>query len=347
MINAVSGATGFLGAHVVCNLLQRACNVRAFKRSNSNLAEFNQIFGSYFTASQSAEVLPLLTWVDADVLEVLSIEKALEGVHTVYHCAAMVSFFQKDHAYMMQVNVTGTANMVNAALQCGVKQFCHVSSIAALGRAAAENHLNETSVWENGKHNSQYAISKYQAEMEVWRGQEEGLTVFVVNPGVILGIGNFKKGSLALVDAAAKGIPFYTEGVNGYVDAADVALCMVQLVQANISGQRFVLVAENLSNKELLFQLSKLFGVKPPFIKVTKFLAELAWISYAIKRIFKPGGLPLTKEIARSSLLKSYYSNQKIKTALQFEFKPIQETLSACVAAYLKTQTNPSIHEKN
>ena len=346
MINAVSGATGFLGAHVVCQLLQSGNQVRAFKRKSSNLSEFNQIFKSYFSEIESKNALSLLTWVDADVLEILSLESALAGASTIYHCAAMVSFFQKDHASMIEVNVTGTANMVNAALHCGVKQFCHVSSIAALGRAAAENHLDEKSTWENGKHNSQYAISKYQAEMEVWRGQEEGLTVFVVNPGVILGVGDFHKGSLTIIEAAAKGMPFYTEGVNGYVDVADVAACMLQLVRHNISGQRFVLVAQNLSNRELLFQLSELFGVKAPTIRVTKLLAELAWMAYAIKRLFIPRGLPLTKEIARSSLIKSYYSNTQIKNALQFEFRPIQETLANCVAAYLKIH-KPIIHEKN
>ncbi len=347
MINAVSGATGFLGAHVVCQLLQSGNHVRAFKRSNSDLSEFNLIFSHYFNELESKNALQLLTWVEADVLEILSLESALAGVTNVYHCAAMVSFFQKDHVTMMEVNVTGTANMVNAALLSGVKHFCHVSSIAALGRAAAENHLDENSTWQNGKHNSQYAISKYQAEMEVWRGQEEGLTVYVVNPGVIIGIGNFKKGSLTIIDAAAKGMPFYTEGVNGYVDVVDVASCMLQLVRSNNAGQRFVLVAENLSNKELLFQLSALFGLKAPSIKVTQILAELAWMAYAIKRLFIPGGLPLTKEIARSSLVKSYYSNTKIKTALQFDFKPIEQTLSNCVAAYLNTQTKLNIHEKN
>jgi len=339
VINAVSGATGFLGAHVVCKLLQDSVPVRAFKRKDSSLAEFNQIFAYYFQEEAALKAKSFLTWVDADVLEILSLQAALAGVSTVYHCAAMVSFFQKDHAHMMQVNVTGTANMVNAALLAQVKQFCHVSSIAALGRANAENHLNENSSWENGKHNSQYAISKYQAEMEVWRGQEEGLDVYVVNPGVILGVGNFKKGSLSLIDAVAKGMPFYTEGVNGYVDVEDVASCMIQLVQTNTNGQRFILVSENKSNKALISILAKLFGKKAPSIHVTKYLAELAWMAYAIKRLLVPGGLPLTKEIARSSLIKSYYSNQKIKTTLQFEFKSLAETLANCVAQYNQYKT--------
>jgi dihydroflavonol-4-reductase len=165
----VSGATGFLGAHVVCRLLQKGQQVRALKRENSSLAEFNYIYSLLFNTQQA---LSNLTWVNADVLDVPALEIALQGVTEVYHCAAMVSFSQKDKEQMMQINVQGTANMVNISLQCGVQKFAHISSIAALGREKSGIEVTEKTKWVNSKLNSNYAISKYKAEMGVWRASD-------------------------------------------------------------------------------------------------------------------------------------------------------------------------------
>lgn len=331
---AVSGATGFLGAHVVCKLLKEGKKLRAFKRTNSSLEEFDFIFRIYFGKDSSYQQQSLLEWVEADISDIPSLDEAFEGVEAIYHCAATVSFLQSEAELMMQVNAVGTANMVNIALVKGVKVFCHVSSIAALGRKKSGDTMDESSKWENSKLNSNYAISKYKAEMEVWRGAEEGLQVAIVNPGMIIGQGYFTKGALSLIGAAHKGMPFYTEGVNGYVDAEDVAEVMFRLVEEKKFGQRYVLVSENLSNRDLFNFLSEKFGKPLPKIKVTKFLAEIAWRFYAIKRFFSPKGLPLTKETARSSLNKSYYNSSKVKIELNFEFKPVYQTLQECVDSY-------------
>ena len=330
----VSGATGFLGAHVVCKLLKVGKKLRAFKRANSSLNEFDFIYRIYFGKEANFQNQPNLIWVEADINDIPSLEEVLEGVETVYHCAATVSFLQSEAELMMQVNVIGTANMVNISLIKGVKVFCHVSSIAALGRKKSGDTMDENSKWENSKLNSNYAISKYKAEMEVWRGAEEGLQVTIVNPGMIIGRGYYTKGALSLIGAAHKGMPFYTEGVNGYVDAEDVAEVMFRLVEEKKFGQRYVLVSENLSNQDLFNFLSEKFGKPLPKIKVTKLLAEIAWRFYAIKRLFNPKGLPLTKETARSSLNKSYYNSSKIKKELNFEFKPVYKTLQECVDSY-------------
>ncbi|MFY8020204.1 MAG: NAD-dependent epimerase/dehydratase family protein [Bacteroidia bacterium] len=331
---AVSGATGFLGAHVVCRLIKAGKKLRAFKRANSSLREFDFIYRIYFGPTARFQEQELLHWVEADVNDIPSLEEALDGVETVYHCAATVSFLQSEANLMMQVNVTGTANMVNISLIKGVKVFCHVSSIAALGRKKSGDTMDENSKWENSKLNSNYAISKYKAEMEVWRGSEEGLQVCIVNPGMIIGRGYYTKGALSLIGAAQKGMPFYTEGVNGYVDAEDVAEVMYRLVEEKKYGQRYVLVSENMSNRDLFNFLSEKFGKPLPKIKVTKLLAEIAWRFYAIKRIFNPKGLPLTKETARSSLNKSYYNSSKVQVELNFRFKSVQQTLQECVDSF-------------
>ncbi len=321
---AVTGATGFLGAHLVCMLLQKGKQVRAFKRKQSNMAEFNYIYALFFT---NADDQTNLNWVEADVLDLPSIELGLEGVDEVYHCAAMVSFHQRDADLMQQINVQGTSNMVNTSLQLGVKKFAHISSIAALGREKSGVTVSEKTKWVTSKLNSNYAISKHRAEMEVWRAAEEGLPVVIVNPGVILGSGDWNKGTCALFGMVKKGMPFFTEGINGYVDVMDVARITILLMEKGVYQERFVLVSENASMKWFLDEVSVMLHQKKPWIKVNKFIAEMAWMAAGIQRLFTGKKSGLTKETSRASLKKYQYNNEKIIRELQYEFIPLKQTL--------------------
>ena len=322
---AVSGATGFLGAHLVCRLLKKGLQVRALKRSDSNMAEFQYIYSLLFVNNEAKKNL---TWVEADVLDTPALNMALQGVNEVYHCAAMVSFSQKDKEKMMQVNVQGTANILNLSLIHGVKKFAHISSIAALGREKSGVQVTEKSKWVESKLNSNYAVSKYKAEMEVWRASVEGLNVVIVNPGVILGSGDWHKGSCALFNMAYNGMPFYTHGVNGYVDVLDVADATIQLMDNNIFAERFILVSENTNMKYFLDETSTQLNKKKPSIEVNKILAELAWMGASLAALFNGKKASLTKETSRASLNKYYYSNQKIKDKIGFEFIPIKQTIA-------------------
>lgn len=334
-MNLVSGATGFLGAHLVCTLLHHGEAVRACKRVSSSLKEFNFIFEHYFTSVLvQTEKRNLLTWVEADINDVSSLQVAMKDIHTVYHCAALVSFVASDRDRLMKINVEGTANMVNAALAAKVPVFCYASSVAALGRKKQGDVIDESAKWEESKYNSNYAISKYKAELEVWRGAEEGLKVCMVNPGVILGLGDYKKGSNAMVHTVYKGLPLYSMGVNGYVNVKDVARAMHQLVQQQIFGKRFVMVAESCQIRELFFMLADGFGVKRPFIKVTPFMAEIAWRIMYVVALFKSNALPITKETARAANYVSRYDAARIKKELNFEFISIPATVTECCQTY-------------
>lgn len=321
---AVTGATGFLGAHVVCMLLQKGKQVRAFRRKQSNMAEFNYIHHLFFNGNNLSHNL---TWFEADVLDLSSLEDGLQGIEEVYHCAAMVSFFQRDAEAMQQVNVQGTSNMVNTCLQLGVKKFAHISSIAALGREKSGTTVTEKTKWVTSKLNSNYAISKHRAEMEVWRAAEEGLSVVIVNPGVILGSGDWEKGTCALFSMVKKGMPFYTNGVNGYVDVMDVARVTILLMEKGVYQERFVLVSENASMHRFLDEVSTLLHKNKPRIKVTPLIAEIAWVVAGVQRLFTRKKSGLTKETSRASLKKYEYSNAKIKQELQYEFIPLSQTL--------------------
>lgn len=322
---AVSGATGFLGAHVVCRLLQKGHQVRAFKRTSSSLSEFNFI---YSLLLGSAPALGNLTWVEADVLDVPALEVALTGITEVYHCAAMVSFSPSDKEQMMQINVQGTANMVNISLQCGVQKFAHISSIAALGREKSGIEVNEKTKWVNSNLNSNYAISKYKAEMEVWRASEEGLPVVIVNPGVILGSGDWNKGSCVLFKMVKRGMPFYTDGVNGYVDVLDVADATITLMEKNKFAERYILISENMSMHDFLANAAHGLGAKKPILRINKFLAELSWIAAALAGFIVGKKPTITKETARASLKKYYYNNSKIKAHIGFNFIPLKQTIA-------------------
>jgi len=334
---AVSGASGFLGSYVVCMLLEKGKEVRAFRRA-SMLDEFEYIFYSYFgnaTHEQREHYKLKLTWVVADVLDIPSLETALEGVEEVYHCAAIVSFEQKHRDHLMKVNIEGTANMVNISLQKGVKKFCHVSSIAALGRAKSGDEVNEQTRWVDSKHNSNYAVSKYLAEMEVWRGAEEGLNVTIVNPGVILGAGDWTKGSCKLFRLVWKGMRFYTNGVNGYVDVRDVARAMITLTERSVFGKRFVLVGKNVNMKWYLDTVATHLGKKKPTIEVNRLLAEIAWIADGLKSMLTGKSPSLTKETARASLNKFYYSSRLIEQTIGFQFTPMEQTIAETCRQFL------------
>lgn len=337
---AVSGASGFLGSYIVCMLLQEGKMVRALRRASSSMLEFEAIFQYYFQQTSEADLAEIkkrLQWIEADVNDIPSLERALDGVTTVYHAAAMVSFIQKDKDRLMQVNVEGTANMVNISLLKGVQQFCHVSSIAALGRSNNQEPITENEKWTESKFNSNYAISKYKAEKEVWRAAEEGLNVVIVNPGVILGVGDWNKGSCKLFQMVWKGMPFYTHGINGYVDVQDVARAMIYLTEQKAYQERFVLVSENMNMFDYLTQVAKLMNKKPPTIKVNYLIAQLAWMVDGLRCALVGKKPALTRETARASLKQFYYSSKKIKSKYNFEFTPMDQTIKMTTLQFLKS----------
>lgn len=332
----VTGATGFLGSHLVCQLLAKGENVRACKRQTSDSSEFNFVYDFYFPAQESKmQMEKNLQWVRTDVLEIDTFSAALEGISAVYHCAALVSFDPKDRELLQQTNVEGTANVVNLCLTQGVKNLSYVSSIASLGRTKTGNTMDESCKWESSKLNSNYAISKYQSEMEVWRGSEEGLNVAMVNPGVIIGPGNFNKGSNELIKSVYNGMPLYSLGVNGYVDVRDVARALIELTERKIYSKRFILVGANLSIKDLFFSIADGFGKKRPYILITPFLAALSWRVMWVLRLFTKKGLAITKETARAAINESYYKNDAIIKEIAFTFTPIETTIKDCCKTYL------------
>ena len=332
----ITGCTGLVGSHLVAELVngqQALSTIKLLCRKNSDLSLLKNVLSRYGIN----EIPDNIEFVYGDVLDYDILENAMKDVDDVYHCAAVVSFDPSDKNSLMRVNVEGTKNMVNAALYCGVKKFCHVSSIAALGRALEGESIDEESPWTQSKNNSVYSISKHEAEMEVWRGIAEGLNATIVNPSLILGAGRWDSSSCELFNTVAKGFPFYTTGINGFVDVKDVTRAMIMLMKNNKFGQRYCLNGVLISYKELFTLMANNFNVKVPYIKVGKTLSEIAWrIFWLFGKI--QGKKPLiTKETARTATRKYSYSSEKIMRELNFTFTPIEESIKEICSIY-KTQ---------
>lgn len=322
----VTGGTGFLGSYLLRSLVQAGKPVRALYRRH--------------IPEQVADIKDRVEWVQGDVLDTGALEDAMQGVEQIYHCAAVVSFQPDKRAQMLQVNVEGTANVVNLALEYGIKKIVHVSSVAALGRAKQQADINEEAQWEDSRNNSYYAISKHLSEMEIWRGIAEGLDAVIVNPSIILGSGFWHDGSGMLLKNAWKEFPYYTDGINGFVDVEDVVNAMTALMESNIKGQRYILSAENWPYRQLFTVMADALGKKPPHIATKPWMAELVWRVAKVKAMLTGKHPLLTKETARTAQLKVYYNSSKILNALPgFRFKPLEQTLREISAAFLAEQT--------
>lgn len=318
----LTGATGFLGAHVCASLLEKGYKVRACKRKSSSLKEFEQIL-EWRLGVNWKQKSTQLEWVEADILDYDSLLDAMPGADAVFHVAAIVTFWEKRRDELYQVNVEGTANVVNACLVSKIPWLLHTSSIAAIGRDSKLPAISEDNEWTDSPNNSQYAISKHLAEMEVWRGREEGLKASMVNPGVILGEGDWTKGSCRFLKKIIDGLPYYTNAQNGYVDVIDVAEALIALYEKKIDGERFILVSENMQAKDLISLGANIFDKKEPHIRINSWVLQIAWrINFIVSSLTNKEPL-LTKETANTGTHRYTYSTKKAKEGLGINFQPI------------------------
>ena len=307
----VTGGSGLVGSHLLKYLSAQGKPSRALYRKNIPFQ------------------LPHVEWVQGDILDIPALQLAMEGIDQVYHCAGLVTFNPKRKQELYKINAEGTANVVNAALEAGTGKLLHVSSVSALGRHRHNETVTEETQFDDEHNNSNYGYSKWLAELEVWRGIGEGLNAVIVNPTIVLGLADWNTGSSALFKNVYKQFPWYSEGVTGFVDADDVARAMVSLMESDISGERFILNAENLNFKDAFDSMAKEFGKKPPHRKVTPLLAALVWRMEKIRTALTSQEPLVTKETTRSALAKVYFSNEKLKKFLpQFQYRPIEETFA-------------------
>lgn len=339
-MNLVTGATGLLGSHVLIELAKRNVPVRAVYRNQEKIATIKLLF-DFYLKDQSAEKWQLIDWVKADLQDIDELKAIVKDSTIIYHCAALVSFHKTDFEACIKQNRYVTANLVDLANLYGVQHFCYVSSTAAIG--GKDKLVNEKSKWDEGAVHSGYGISKRMAEKEVWRGIEEGLRAVIVNPCVILGPAAPGSPSLQMLEAAKKGLRFYTSGANAVVDARDVARTMIELVTSDTVSERFLVVGPQQTFKVLFSTFAQQLGKKAPHLAAPKMLTLLfaafheLWCHVSGKKV------GLTIETARSSYEVLQYERNKIDKQLSFEYIPLLQIVNNMIAgqSYIEKNSRP------
>ncbi|WP_299755889.1 NAD-dependent epimerase/dehydratase family protein [uncultured Pontibacter sp.] len=323
----VTGGSGLIGSFLIPELLRQGHQVKALYR--------NEI-----PAVAGAEKVQ---WLQGDILDPALLRDALTDVKYVFHSAGLVSYAPQDEELLKQINIEGTANIVDACLEAGSIKLCHVSSIAAVGRPKNVEQLTEKAKWDPAADLSAYASSKYFGELEVWRGVAEGLNAVIVNPSIILGPADWSRSSTQLFKYVYNERPFYTGGEANFVDVRDVVEAMLQLTFSEISGERFILNAEQMSYKSFFENTANCFSKKAPSVRVPALLAEVVWRLEHV-RSWLTGRRPLiTKDTARVSKKTHFFSNDKIRKAIGFEFRPVSESVDWVCRELLQQMANNSL----
>ena len=329
----ITGATGFLGAHVLYQLAARGIAIKALYRDRNKIAHVRRIFG-YYTDDISA-LWNRINWIECDILDYYSLRDHMHGVKELYHTAGMISFNNRDRRKLNQINIQGTANVVNACLEQGIEKLCHVSSIATLGEFDGSEFIDENLIWNPGPSASAYATSKLKGEMEVWRGIHEGLKAVIVNPSVIIGPGMWMGSAGNLLDRIRMGLKYYPEGSTGYVDVRDVATAMIRLTEGNHFNERYIINAENLFNRILLNHIADAMQRPRPVHPITPLLMTVSACVESIRSAIS-GNVPrVTRKALEISDEKLAYSNKKIRDAVAMDFIPIEDSVRFSIALFM------------
>lgn len=325
----VTGGTGLVGSHLLHFLLQNGEKVKATFRNEKSLEKTQKVFEYY----QAKHLFDQIFWVEADVSDYFSLKEIFDGVTSVYHCAAVVSFDRRRADKMYEVNIEGTQHLVNLSLEFNIQKFCYVSSVASLGAYADKKCTDEEALWEHTSETSNYSISKYYAENEVWRAAEEGLNVVVVNPATIIGYGNWDESSTAIIKKVNDGLNYYTTGSNAFVGVKDVVKVMHHLMNSSIINQRYILAADNWTFQKLLSQIAVGLGKTPPQKEAPRWLANALRRVDEINYFLFGSKTVLTKQSVATAYESRCYSTQKVRSELGFEF----EDLKSVIAEVTKT----------
>lgn len=321
-----------LGAELLYQLAGSGHDIVASYRSEEKLDFARRQFA--LKGENASDLFAGISWRACDLLDVAGLEELLKDIDQVYHCAALVSFDSADDDAVIRNNVRVTANVLDIAREAGLEKLIHVSSVAALGRNASGKLIDEKSRWTGKKGNSAYARSKYLSELEAWRAYEEGLPMAIVNPSIIIGPGDWETGSSSLFGKIAAGFRFYSEGINAYVDVRDVAEAMIRLMGSDIVGERFVLMSENRSYREVFTKIAKALDVKPPSVRARPWMGAIVWRLEKLRSLFTGSRPMVTPDTVQTSFQANYYSNDKARKMLNMEFRKVEESIEYFAEIY-------------
>jgi dihydroflavonol-4-reductase len=319
----ITGANGLLGSFIIRKLIDANEKFIAFKRSSGD-------------TSLLRDLGDRVEWRDLDLQDPVSMEEALKDVDSVVHAAALVSFDPRHVSAISRINVDGTRHLVNACLANKVSRFVFISSVGALGRVKGQTRIDERNKWVENARQTPYATSKYLSELEVFRGQEEGLSTVILNPSVILAPADWAKSSARLFKYAWDEHRFYIDGSMNYVDVRDVATAALALLKSGMENERFIVNAGAVSYKEFFDAVATRFGKKPPMIKLGSNILKIATRIEAVRAKMCRSVPLVTPDTARLAGTNFLFQNDKIKKSLNFEFQSLDTTLDWCCAYYMQ-----------
>jgi nucleoside-diphosphate-sugar epimerase len=332
----VTGGTGLVGSHLIYQLTLENNVIRATHRADSDIERVKLLFKFY--SKDYNQLFKKIEWIEADLNNLSQLQDAFKDISFVYHCAAYISFDPSSYETLRRVNIRGTANIVNLCIKNKIKKLCHVSSVATLGYNIKE--IDENDYWDGNKHKSAYAISKYGAEMEVWRGVQEGVKSVIINPGVIIGPGFSKSAFGTIIKMVTNKKRFHTCGKTGYVDVRDTANIMIRLMNSKIENERYILVNKNLSYKKVIDMVSSNLGMKNKSTFVSKSKLKIALVFDLVSSKFFNKDRKLSKALCKTLTRNFNYSSKKIKKSLNFEFTSILETFEKSCQFYSQEKSS-------
>jgi len=336
----VTGGTGLVGSHLLLDLARTGKKVKAIYRTESKLSDVKKVFSYYVPSKEATFLFNSIEWLQGDILDIPSLNKAFTNVDHVYHCAAIVSFNSKNNKKLRTTNIEGTANIVNSCLKFKVTKLCHVSSISAMDIALGDDEISENFTWHPEKSHSDYAISKYGAEIEVWRGTQEGLSAIIVNPGVIIGPGFWNSGSGQLFKKVDEGLKYHFPKTTGFVGVQDVSKASILLMESTIENEQFILVSENVSFKLVLEWVAESLQKKAPQTPLKPWMVFIGWVYQSIASKLWGAKKQLSHQDYRSLFKHTYYSNSKITENTGFSFSSVKSVVMDTGALFKKERKN-------
>ena len=316
----ITDGTNLIGSHLLYKLLIKNETVKAIYNNENKLIIVKKVFSFFEDTATVAYLFAKIKWIKADITDIPSLETAFKNVSFVYHTACVISFRPKDYFFLRKVNIDGTANIVNACIANNIEKICHVSSLEALGKTTNGSDISEETNWNPEAKNNEYAITKYGAEMEVWRGSQEGLKTIIINPGIILGAGFPNSISHAIFQNAYSQSGYYTEGKTGFVNVEDVVSILIKLMNSTLSNEQYILVSDNLSFKELHSKIAIALKKKPSSRKAGLLLLKL-------KVLLRNKKSTTLNTFINVSQQKDTFNSAKIKTALDYNFILLKDTI--------------------
>lgn len=316
-----------VGSHLLLELLKAGNNVRAIYRKHSDLQAVKKVFSYYISSEETEFLFKSIQWMEADLNDIVALSEAFEDITTVYHCAALISFDPADEKQLRKVNIEGTANIVNLCISSNIKKLCYISSIATMDLSPGGEEITENFTWFPETDHSEYAISKHGAEIEVWRASQEGVSVVILNPGIIIGPGFWDSGSGLLFKRIYSGFNYHFPKTSGFVGVQDVARAATLGMESNIENEQYIVVSENLKFREVLEMVAESLNKPAPKIALKPWMIKIGWLyQYMASAIFG-SKRQLTRKDSKTLFAHTFYSNEKIKSDLSLKFTPVKKVI--------------------